>query len=115
MSRWMVYIDGFARRSKTLVSVALIVGGLACQPPSPPERISGRGVVRQVVRADQRLVVAHEELPGLMRARTSGFAVRDPALLERVIPGERIRFLLEKSEQTLYLVAVEKEGETPAP
>ncbi|MCS6927543.1 MAG: copper-binding protein, partial [Candidatus Binatia bacterium] len=108
MSPWMGYIDDLVRR-EIAIFLVLTLGGLACQPPPPPQRISGRGVVQQVVRADQRLVVAHEELPGLMRARTSGFTVRDPTLLERVTPGERIRFTLEKTEQTLYLVAVEKE------
>lgn len=114
MSLWMGYIDGLVRRS-LVVYLLLTLGGLACQPPPPLQRISGRGVVQQVVRADQRVVVAHEELPGLLRARTSGFVVRDPTLLERVIPGERIRFTLEKTEQTLYLVALEKEDESAAP
>ncbi len=108
MSQWMGYFDGLARPRGGII-LAILLGGFACQPPAPPETIIGRGVVQKVVKADQRVVVAHEELPGLMRARTSGFTVRDPALLEHMVPGDRIRFTLEKTEQTLYLVAVEKE------
>jgi protein SCO1/2 len=69
----------------------------------------GRGVVEKVVKSDRRVVIAHEEIPGFMRAMTMSFEVRNPALLEQLTPGERIRFTLEKTEQTLYLVAVEKE------
>lgn len=109
MSRWTGYIGALAR-PKTFLALAVILGSLACHLPAPPEKIVGRGVVQKVVAADQRVVITHEDLPGLMRARTSGFAVRDPALLEHLIPGERIRFTLEKTDQTLYLVAVEKEA-----
>jgi len=44
-----------------------------------------------------------------MKAMTMSFEVRNPALLEKLTPGERVRFTLEKTDQTLYLVAVEKE------
>lgn len=108
MSRWMGYFGGLAR-PRGGVALAILLAGFACRPPTPPETIIGRGVVQKVVKADQRVVVAHEELPGLLRARTSGFTVRNPALLAHLIPGERIRFTLEKTEQTLYLVAVERE------
>jgi hypothetical protein len=43
-----------------------------------------------------------------------GFEVREPALLELFTPGERIRFPLEKIDQTLFLVAVEKGEEDMA-
>jgi Cu/Ag efflux protein CusF len=67
--------------------------------------------VQKVVVADRRVVIAHEDIPGFMHAMTMSFEVRTPALLERVAPGERVRFTLEKTDQTLYLVDIEKETE----
>jgi protein SCO1/2 len=55
------------------------------------------------------VVIAHEDIPGFMPAMTMSFEVRDPALLEKFTPGERVRFTLEKTDQTLYLVEVEKD------
>lgn len=87
----------------------LLTLALSCQPLAPPEKLVGRGVVQKVVADDRRVVIAHDDIPDFMRAMTMSFEVRDPALLEQLTPGEHVRFTLEKTDQTLYLVAVEKE------
>ena len=113
----MGFIDDWAQRS-CLASLVLSLTCLSCQPPAQPETITGRGVVQKVVPADRRVVIAHDDIPGFMRAMTMSFEVRTPALLEHlehVTPGERIRFTLEKTHQTLYLVAVEREEEEGHP
>jgi Cu/Ag efflux protein CusF len=72
--------------------------------------------VQKVIPADRRVIIAHDDIPGFMRAMTMSFEVRDPALLEKFTPGERVRFTLERTDQTLYLVAAEKEeaeGKSP--
>jgi len=74
--------------------------------------------VQKVVANDRRVVIAHEDMPGFMRAMTMSFEVKNPALLEKITPGEYVHFTLERTDQTLYLVAVEKEeerGKTPEP
>jgi len=88
----------------------LLLFVFSCQPPADPERLVGRGVVQQVVVNDRRVVIAHEDLPGFMAAMTMSFEVKNPALLEEVTQGDYVRFVLERTDQTLYLVAVEKEG-----
>jgi Cu/Ag efflux protein CusF len=93
----------------------LFIWLLSCQPPAPPEKLVGRGVVQHVVPADRRVVIAHDDIPGFMRAMTMSFEVRNPALLEKLTPGERIRFTLERTDQTLYLVAAEKEPVEESP
>ena len=95
--------------------LSLLLLAWSCQPPAPPEKLVGRGVVQKVVPADRRVVIAHEDIPGFMPAMTMSFEVRDPALLEKFTPGERVRFTLEKTDQTLYLIEVEKDltGERP--
>ena len=102
--------------SSTPLQIALLIFALSCQPPPPPEKLVGRGVVQKVVAADRRVVIAHDDIPGFMRAMTMSFEVRNPALLAKCTPGERVRFTLERTDQTLYLVAVEKEeGESGTP
>ena len=101
---------------KALAPFALLVFILSCQPLAPPEKLVGQGVVQKVVAGDRRVVIAHDDIPGFMRAMTMSFEVRDPALLAQLTPGERVRFTLEKTRETLYLVAVEKdEGKGPPP
>ena len=79
---------------------------LACQPLPAPDVFVGYGEVKQVVRHDQRVVIAHEAIPDFFSAKTSSFALRSPALADACVPGQRVRFTLERTPQTLYLVAV---------
>ena len=94
---------------KDRLSLGLLFLVLSCQPPTPAEKLVGRGILQKVVPADRRLIIAHDDMPGFMRAMTMSFEVRDPRLLEKCTPGQRVRFTLEKTDQTLYLVEIEKE------
>jgi hypothetical protein len=53
----------------------------------------GRGIVRAVY--PRVLIVTHEEIPGLLPARTTGFRFADSANRGRVQAGDPIRFWLE--------------------
>lgn len=78
---------------------AYIVEGTVLDKPSPT-----------------RIVVAHEDIPGLMEAMTMPFDVRDPALLEEVDPGDRIyaRLRIEQDGGHLARVRVVGQGTVPA-
>jgi hypothetical protein len=52
----------------------------------------GRGVVRAVY--PELLVVTHEEMPGLLPARTTGFPAAPPVLRGPIRVGDAIRFSL---------------------
>jgi Cu/Ag efflux protein CusF len=96
----------------------LLLFVFSCRPPAAPETLIGRGTVQQVVVNDRRIVIAHEDMPGFMPAMTMSFEVKNPALLTEVTQGDYVRFVLERTDQTLYLVAVEKEeqqGKTVEP
>lgn len=102
-----------------LAPLLFLLVGLACQPPPQPDVFVGYGEVKQVVRHDQRVVIEHEAIPDFFPAKTSSFALRAPALADACVPGQRVRFTLERTSQTLYLVAVKnvspaKPGERPA-
>jgi hypothetical protein len=53
----------------------------------------GRGVVRAVY--PKLLLITHEEIPGLLPARTTGFRLADSAIYGRVHAGDSIRFWLQ--------------------
>jgi hypothetical protein len=55
----------------------------------------GRGIVRAVY--PRLLIVTHEEIPGLLLARTTGFRLADPAVPGRARAGDPIRFWLQGS------------------
>lgn len=63
-----------------------------------------------------RIVVAHEDIPGLMPAMVMPFDVKDPSLLEDVDPGDRIyaRLHVEQDGSWLYKVRVSGQGVIPA-
>lgn len=79
-----------------------------CGPAPTPEILMGEGIVEKVVVPDRRIVVAHEDIPGFMDAMTMSFEVDKPSLLHKLKPGDHIRFTLERTKLTLYLVAAEK-------
>jgi Cu(I)/Ag(I) efflux system periplasmic protein CusF len=55
------------------------------------------GEVRRVNKETQRITVRHGPIVNLdMPAHTMVFQVKDPALLEQVKPGDKIRFEAEK-------------------
>jgi protein SCO1/2 len=52
----------------------------------------GRGVVREIVREYDQIVIAHEDIPGLMPAMTMNFDVADARLLDAVEKGQAVAF-----------------------
>ncbi len=93
---------------KYCIALCLVLPLLSCGPPPSPEILVGEGTVKKVVVPDRRVVIAHEEIPGFMHAMTMSFEVNKPSLLHNLEPGDRVRFTLEMTKLTLYLVAVEK-------
>ena len=57
----------------------------------------GRGLVLHVDKAKAAVTVSHEEIAGFMEAMAMPFAVGDPKSLDRLQPGDRIRFRMRVS------------------
>ena len=67
----------------------------------------GRGVVRAVY--SQLLVITHEEIRGLLPARTTGFRAASPKLRDSIQVGDAIRFSLRGTVlDDATLVAIER-------
>ena len=66
--------------------------GCAAGARAGEQQWEGRGVVRAVY--PQLLVITHEEIRGLLPARTTGFRLAAPMLRDPIRVGDAIRFSL---------------------
>ncbi len=74
-----------------------------------------RGVVKHLRPEQNRVTIAHEEIPGFMPAMTMEFELRDPAVLSGLNPEDPIRFSPEHRSNSLSLLAVERLAEADPP
>lgn len=66
------------------------------------------GEVRKVDRETKKVTVRHGPIPNLeMPAMTMVFQVRDPAMLDQLKAGDKIRFLAAKDEGVYVLTRIE--------
>ena len=66
------------------------------------------GEIRKVDKAAQKITIKHGEIKSLdMPPMTMVFQVRDPALLEQVKVGARVRFEAIQSEGALLVTRIE--------
>jgi protein SCO1/2 len=91
-------ISGSAKASKWPAPVWLVVALLVTLPltacrgtnQSQVRRYRLKGTVVQIDKAQQHLVVNHEEIPGFMGAMTMPYPVVDAQTLEKLSPGDQI-------------------------
>ncbi len=87
---------GSARRREVSSAVrALAVGWLILACDGGAQRFEAEGVVEDVRVSEGQVLIAHEDIPGLMPAMTMSFDVPDRALVESLEPGHVIDFVLE--------------------
>jgi protein SCO1/2 len=92
-----------------LAGVLFLLSGLAaCQ--RGPKLYDAHGVVRDVNRELGQVVIAHDDIPGLMPAMTMSFAVPDSKLLETLSPGQTIDFRLAFDGGSYRVVAASPAG-----
>ena len=91
-------ISRSAKASRWPAPIWLVLGLLvtlpltACRGPNQTQvrRYHLKGTVVQVDKAQQHLVVNHEEIPGFMGAMTMPYPVVDAQTLEKLSPGDQI-------------------------
>lgn len=64
---------------------------------------TGEGTVNKINRADEKINITHGPISGVMEGMTMDFQVADPAMLDAVKVGDKIRFSI-KVEGNKYLV-----------
>ncbi len=65
------------------------------------------GVVRKIDRQKGSVVIAHGPLPNGMPAMTMPFRAKDPAWLDQLKEGQKIRFVTEEVNGVLMLQSYE--------
>jgi Cu/Ag efflux protein CusF len=88
-----------ARLAAVALLVALGAGAATAAEHVHPaqEAAMAEGEIRRVDRESRKLTIRHGPLVKLdMPPMTMVFAVKDPALLEQVKPGDKVRFEAEK-------------------
>jgi Cu(I)/Ag(I) efflux system periplasmic protein CusF len=94
---------------KTLLVALTAAVSLAAQATAQSsETGTGDGEVRRIDKAANKVTVRHGPIDGLdMPPMTMVLNVRDPALLERLKVGEKIRFTISREDGALYLQSLE--------
>jgi protein SCO1/2 len=88
---------------------AIAVALAAC---GPGERLYDVvGVVEELRPEDNQIIIAHEDIPGLMPAMTMNFDLEDPRVIDGLSEGDAIRFELVFTGRAYLIRSVEPLGE----
>jgi FtsP/CotA-like multicopper oxidase with cupredoxin domain/Cu/Ag efflux protein CusF len=71
----------------------------------------GVGTIIATIPRAGRLVIDHEEIKGFMAAMEMAYSVAQPGLLDDLGAGDRIRFTIDKSRNTITSVTVLSKGQ----
>ena len=66
-----------------IVGLMIVGGGCSRTPPAPTYQLTGQILV--VKHDTNQVLVKHEDIPGFMPAMTMPYAVKDPALNEKLV------------------------------
>jgi Cu(I)/Ag(I) efflux system protein CusF len=90
---------------KTILSLLL---ALAATLPSYAQAPLADGEVKRVNEKRKEITIAHGPIPSLaMDAMTMAFPVKDPAMLKRVKPGDKVRFQAEMIDKEAVITRIE--------
>jgi protein SCO1/2 len=90
-------------RAALAIAVACAIGGIV---RAADERHQMKGVVLSVDRAAHAVVVSTEAVPGFMAAMAMSVDVREPAALDRLMPGARIEFVYVVDGKSAYAESI---------
>ena len=66
------------------------------------------GEVKKIDKESQKITIKHGEIKNLeMPGMTMVFKVLDPALLDKVKPGEKVNFTAEKRDGAIVVMAID--------
>jgi Cu/Ag efflux protein CusF len=81
---------------------------LAVAAPAFAQTPTATGEVKRVNEKRKEITVAHGPMPHLaMDAMTMAFAVKDPAMLKQVKPGDKVRFTAELINKEPVITKIE--------
>ena len=66
-----------------------------------PKFVTGEGTVVALRPEKQQIVVEHGEIKGFMEAMTMGYKTNPTSLLDRVKPGDKVRFTIDTDARAI--------------
>jgi Cu/Ag efflux protein CusF len=66
--------------------------------------VEGTGKIIEVDRAAGTLVIDHQAIPGYMSAMTMPYAVSNPDVLDHIVPGMAIKFLIDRKNNLIVRI-----------
>lgn len=91
------------KRIALLILVVCAATPTWSQSPQP-----ATGEVTRINSRAKEIVIRHDPIPHLaMGAMTMGFPVKDPAMLDAVKPGDKVRFVAEKVGDEAVITRIE--------
>lgn len=92
--------------TRIVTRIALALGALAVSAAALAQPADGE--VRKIDKAQARITLAHGEIKNLdMPPMTMVFRVRDPALLDKVNVGDKVRFEADKVNGQFTVMQIE--------
>jgi Cu/Ag efflux protein CusF len=96
--------------------IAAVLISLLCAMPAlgddkhhPDAGAFADGEVRKVDKDAKKITIKHGPLQSLdMPAMTMVYRVKDPAMLDRVKAGDKVKFVAEKVDNALTVTTIEK-------
>jgi Cu(I)/Ag(I) efflux system periplasmic protein CusF len=86
---------------------ALLLAGIALAVPALAQTFDGE--VRKIDKAQQKISLAHGDIKSLdLPAMTLAYRVKDPAWLDVVQTGDKVKFSAERINGQLMLTAIRK-------
>jgi protein SCO1 len=95
-------MSSFERRIKKFAAFLIIAVAFLAASSSAGDRYSATGLVLQVDRTKQIVVVSCESIPNVMDAMVMSFPVRDVKSLEGLKPGMKIDFTIATAKEFSY-------------
>lgn len=101
----------------TLLACLLGAASATCSRPAPSTNAdaaaapsySTRGTVRAIDTSKKTMLIAHEDIPGYMKAMTMEFDLRDAALARGIAVGDAIKFTFtDEGKGRLVVQTIEK-------
>lgn len=99
---------------KAIFAACIAFGGIATHAAAHEEHAAvaqpalADGEIRKVDKDARKLTIKHGELTNLnMPAMTMVFRVKDPAMLEKVKDGDKVRVAIEKVDGALTVTTLE--------
>src|SRR4051812_12733144 len=88
-------LAGCESQRKPVTPPAPAAPKIAAEPKVEAKAYRLKGVVREVNAKDGIITIAHEELPGFMKAMTMDFTPKDKSIFEEVGVGDEVEGPLE--------------------